>query len=98
MKSAIKDRPELGIWVMEVPTPRPGKGEVLVRVRRASICGSDIGLYEFSPAYAGFAKLPTIPGHEFAGVVAEVGEGVTQFNPSERVVAESGRQPNSSGF
>ena len=73
----------------DVPAPRPGFGEVLVRVKRASICGSDVGLYEFSPAYAGFAKLPTIPGHEFAGEVAGLGEGVTEFNVGERVVAES---------
>ena len=89
MKAAIKDRPEPGIWVKEFQTPRPAKGEVLVRVRRASICGSDIGLYDYSAAYAGFAKLPTIPGHEFAGEVAEIGDGVTQFNVGQRVVAES---------
>jgi L-iditol 2-dehydrogenase len=89
LKAAVKDRPEPGIWVKEFPTPHPGKGEVLVRVRRASICGSDLGLYDFSPAYAGFAKLPTIPGHEFAGEVAELGDGVKLFNVGQRVVAES---------
>ena len=46
-------------------------------------------MYEFSPAYAGFAKLPTIPGHEFAGEVAELGQAVTQFKVGGRVVAES---------
>jgi L-iditol 2-dehydrogenase len=89
LKCVIKDRPEPGIWVKDVPTPQPAVGEVVVRVKRASICGSDIGLYEFSPAYAGFAKLPTIPGHEFTGEVAVLGQGVTQFNVGERVVAES---------
>ena len=89
MKTIIKDRPEPGIWVKETATPRPGAGEVLVRVKRASICGSDIGLYDYTPAYAGFAKLPTIPGHEFGGEVAEVGSGVTQFKVGDRVVAES---------
>ncbi len=89
LKAAVKDRPELGIWVKEVPTPHPSKGEVLVRVRRASICGSDLGLYEFTPAYASFAKLPTIPGHEFGGEVAELGEAVTRFKVGDRVVSES---------
>jgi L-iditol 2-dehydrogenase len=89
MKCVLKERPEPGIWIREVSRPRPAHGEVLVRVKRASICGSDIGLYEFSPAYAGFAKLPTIPGHEFAGQVAELGERVNKFNVGDPVVAES---------
>ena len=69
--------------------PHVAQDEVLMRVHRASICGSDIGLYDFSAAYAGFAKLPTIPGHEFAGEVAELGSGVTGFKIGEHVVAES---------
>jgi L-iditol 2-dehydrogenase len=89
MKAVIKDRAEPGIWVKEVQTPRPDSEEILVRVKKASICGSDLGLYEFTPAYASFAKLPTIPGHEFAGEVAELGQGVTQFEVGDHVVAES---------
>ena len=89
MKCVIKDRPEPGIWIKETSTPRPRPGELLVRVKRASLCGSDIGLYDFSPAYAGFANLPIIPGHEFAGEVAELGEGTMKFKVGERVVAES---------
>jgi L-iditol 2-dehydrogenase len=89
MKCVIKDRPEPGIWVKEVPTPQPGYGEVLVRVKRASICGSDVGLFDFTPAYASFATLPTIPGHEFSGEVAELGDGVKGFIVGEPVVAES---------
>jgi len=89
MKCVIKDRPEPGIWIKETSTPRPRSGELLVRVRRASLCGSDIGLYDFSAAYAGFANLPIIPGHEFAGEIAQLGEGTTNFKIGERVVAES---------
>jgi len=89
MKAAVKDRPEPGIWVKEIPKPTIESNEILVRVKRASICGSDIGLYEYTAAYRGFAKLPTIPGHEFAGEVAEMGSGVTDFKVGDRVVAES---------
>ena len=60
-----------------------------MRVRRASICGSDIGLFDFTPAYASFAKLPTIPGHEFSGEIAELGDGVKGFKLGEPVVSES---------
>ena len=69
--------------------PNVGPDEVLVRVHKASICGSDIGLYDYSAAFSGFAKLPTIPGHEFAGEVAQVSSGVSDFKVGERVVAES---------
>jgi L-iditol 2-dehydrogenase len=89
LKAVVKDRPEPGIWVKEAPMPEVGRDDVLMRVHRASICGSDIGLYDFSAAYAGFAKLPTIPGHEFAGEVAQFGAGVTEFKVGDRVVAES---------
>ncbi|HUK28568.1 MAG TPA: alcohol dehydrogenase catalytic domain-containing protein [Candidatus Acidoferrales bacterium] len=89
MKAAVKDRPEPGIWVKDAPMPNVGPDEVLVRVHKASICGSDIGLYDYSAAFSGFAKLPTIPGHEFAGEVAQVSSGVSDFKVGERVVAES---------
>lgn len=89
MKAAVKDRPERGIWVKDTPLPRVGDDEVLMRVRRASICGSDIGLFDYSGAYAGFAKLPMIPGHEFSGEVAELGAKVAEFKVGERVFAES---------
>jgi len=89
LKAAVKDRPEPGIWVMDSPMPRVADDEVLMRVRRASVCGSDIGLYDYSGAYAGFAKLPMIPGHEFSGEVAQVGRNVTEFKVGERVFAES---------
>ncbi len=85
----MKDKPEPGITVKEMPTPVFDVKDVLLKVSRASICGSDLGLYDYSPAYAGFAKLPLIPGHEFAGEIAEVGADVTEFVKGERVVAES---------
>ena len=89
MLAVIKDLPQPGISFKEVPKPKLGRDQVLVKVSRASICGSDLGLYEYTPAYAGFAKLPIIPGHEFAGEVVEVSPDVSEFDVGERVVAES---------
>jgi len=89
MKAVVKDKPEPGITVKEMPMPNLGSKDVLLKVRRASICGSDLGLYDFSPAYAGFAKLPIIPGHEFAGEVVSVASDVNEFAEGENVVAES---------
>jgi len=89
MKAVVKDKPGPGISVKQMAEPEPKADEVILAVKRASICGSDIGLYNYTKAYAGFAKLPIIPGHEFAGEVAKIGSAVTDFKTGDRVVAES---------
>jgi D-arabinitol dehydrogenase (NADP+) len=67
------------------PTPTPGPGEVLIRVERAGVCGTDLhilhGRYEL-------ARFPLTPGHEFAGTVVAVGEGVRRRSVGERVTAD----------
>ena len=89
MKAVVKDRPEPGVWVKEMPKPSASSNEVLIKVKRASICGSDIGIYDYSAAYSEFAKLPLILGHEFVGEVAEIGSDALGFKIGDRVVAES---------
>lgn len=69
----------------EVPTPRPAAGEVLVRVLAAGICGGDVRIYNGSFPYLNY---PIVNGHEFSGVVAEVGAGVTGFCTGDYVTAE----------
>jgi L-iditol 2-dehydrogenase len=72
------------IEVREAPVPSPGPGEVLLRVRACGICGSDLHFYRGE-----LPMPPTVsPGHEFAGEVVEVGDGVEGFGPGRRVVAE----------
>jgi L-iditol 2-dehydrogenase len=72
------------IEVKDTPVPAPGAGEVLLRVRACGICGSDLHVYRGE-----IPMLPTVtPGHEFAGEVAEVGEGVEGFAPGQRAVVE----------
>ena len=88
MKAVVKARPEPGIEIREVETPVAGPGEVLVRVRAASICGSDLGIYDFTPAYSGMA-LPVVMGHEFSGVVEAVGKDVKGFAVGDRVLSRS---------
>jgi NADPH2:quinone reductase len=74
---------------LQWPEPKPGRGEVLVDVKAAALNFPDVlmtrGLYQERP------PLPFVPGLEFAGVVAEVGEGVTHFAPGDRVVGFSGQ-------
>ncbi len=76
----------------EVDEPRAGPGEVLVRVLAAGICGTDIEvLHGLHGAYrAGIARLPITPGHEWAGVVEQVGDGVGAFRPGQLVTGETG--------
>jgi NADPH2:quinone reductase len=72
------------IEVRDAPDPRPNPGEALVRVRAAGICGSDLHLYNGS-----FPPMPNVsPGHEFAGEIAALGEGVTGWAEGDRVVVE----------
>jgi len=80
---------------MDAPDPAPGPGEVLIRVRASGVCGSDVARYVWSRNYeAGAAKdmtedLPRILGHEFAGEVVGVGEGVDTFAAHDRVVVQN---------
>lgn len=76
------------IEIRDVPQPRPGPGEVLVRVRACGICGSDVHYYLDGRIGDTIASEPLIMGHEFAGEVAEVGAGVTGLRPGQLVAVE----------
>ncbi|TRO49001.1 sorbitol dehydrogenase [Candidatus Bathyarchaeota archaeon] len=88
LKAVVKSRPEPGIDVLDLPVPEAGEGEVLIEIRAAAICGSDLGIYHYTPAYSGM-KLPVVMGHEFAGEVAEMGPGVEGVSVGDRVLSES---------
>jgi L-iditol 2-dehydrogenase len=88
LKAVVKARPEPGVEVQEVEAPVAGPDEVLVRVRAAAICGSDLGIYDFTPAYSGM-KLPVVMGHEFSGVVEAVGKDVAGFAVGYKVLSRS---------
>ncbi|MDP3725376.1 MAG: alcohol dehydrogenase catalytic domain-containing protein [Nanoarchaeota archaeon] len=80
MLAVLKEHPAPGVSVKEVPEPKPKEGEVLVKVKYASICGTDIGIYDWIPWAAAHIKPPTIIGHELVGEVLEVNAG--QGSPS----------------
>jgi len=74
----------------DVPLPQPKPHEVLVRVKAAAICATDIELYDGTMFYltSGLASYPIVPGHEWSGEVAEVGRNVRDFAPGDAVVGE----------
>ena len=72
----------------EVPEPKIRDDEVLIHVRRAGVCGTDVHIYDWDAWARGRLKPPVIVGHEFAGVVAEVGRLVTDVHEGDRVTAE----------
>jgi len=76
MKALVKAAPALGAELREVEVPRPGPGEILVKVRVASICGTDVHIYEWNKWADARMKTPIIFGHEFAGDVVSLGAGV----------------------
>jgi 2-desacetyl-2-hydroxyethyl bacteriochlorophyllide A dehydrogenase len=83
MRAARFTRPGEPLQVMDVPIPRPGPQEVLVRVRATGLCGSDVHIAVEGLTPVGFT--PITLGHEPAGEVAEVGDGVTGWSPGDRV-------------
>ncbi|HDI11751.1 MAG TPA: alcohol dehydrogenase, partial [Candidatus Acetothermia bacterium] len=78
----------------EVPDPKPGPGQVLLRVKACGVCGSDVHFYETDQddyiLYPGLTKFPVIIGHEFSGEIVEVGPGPegAKFKPGDRVTVE----------
>lgn len=72
MLAVLKEKPAPGVTIKQVPIPKPAKDEVLVQVIHASICGTDIGIYDWIPWAQGHIKPPQIIGHEMVGKVVEI--------------------------
>jgi L-iditol 2-dehydrogenase len=88
MRALVKETPGPGgIALREVPEPAPGPGQVLIAVHAAGICGSDLHIRHGRPPVA--LRCPVVLGHELAGAVRAVGEGVEGLRPGDRVAAET---------
>jgi threonine 3-dehydrogenase len=88
VKALVKARPEQGIWMEDVPRPAVGPNDVLIKVRKAAICGTDIHIFNWDEWSRKTVPVPLVIGHEFTGEVAELGSAVSGFTPGERVSAE----------
>lgn len=85
MKAAVKTEPKPGIDLIEVDDPSPKSNQILLEVKAASICGSDVHIYEWTKGYE-WMPLPLIIGHEFSGRIVECGRDVKGLQEGERVV------------
>jgi threonine 3-dehydrogenase len=88
MKALVKARAEAGMDLGEVPAPSPGPDEVLIRVGKTSICGTDLHIYEWDEWAARTVPAPLVVGHEFMGEIAELGEDVEGLSLGQRVSGE----------
>lgn len=88
MKALVKSRREPGLWLEEIPTPAVGIDDVLIRVLRTGICGTDIHIYKWDSWAQSTIPVPMAIGHEFVGRVVEVGANVSDFSPGDIVSGE----------
>jgi threonine 3-dehydrogenase len=88
VKALVKPSAGPGFVLKDVPEPRMRDDEVLIRVRRAGVCGTDVHIYEWDAWAQGRVRPPIVVGHEFAGEVAQVGRLVTDVREGDRVTAE----------
>ncbi|HLT91635.1 MAG TPA: L-threonine 3-dehydrogenase [Woeseiaceae bacterium] len=88
MRALVKSKPEPGIWLEEIPRPKPGHNDVLIKVRRAAICGTDIHIYRWDEWARNTIPVPLAIGHEFSGEIVEVGSEVRGLATGDRVSAE----------
>src|SRR3954467_950823 len=88
MLALVKAAPGPGLTLETVPDPRPGINDVLIRVRKTGICGTDLHIESWDAWAARTINPPLVVGHEFVGEVAEVGSNVTAFSPGDIVSGE----------
>ena len=87
MRAAVY-RGEQVLQVEDVPDPVPGPGQAVMKVRYAAICGTDVHAFMYD-----IAKPGTVLGHEFAGTIVDVGEGVSRVQAGDRMVGGGGQAP-----
>jgi len=88
MKAIVKSKPEKGLWMEEVEIPKVGINDILIKVTKSAICGTDLHIYRWDEWSQKTIKLGQTIGHEYVGTVADMGAGVTGFKVGERVTGE----------
>lgn len=88
MKALVKSRAEGGIWMEDVPMPGIGPNDLLIRIKKSAICGTDVHIYNWDAWSQRTIRVPTVTGHEFVGEVVDMGAAVSGFKNGDRVSGE----------
>ncbi len=88
MQAIVKAKAEPGLWLEDVPVPEIGADDVLIRTKKASVCGTDIHIYNWDAWAQKTIPVPMQIGHEFVGEIAQVGSNVRGFSEGDLVVGE----------
>jgi len=88
MKALMKKRPEFGLWMEDVPVPEVGSNDVLIKIQKAAICGTDIHIFNWDRWSQKTIKTPMVIGHEFVGTVEKIGGNVQDVELGELVSGE----------
>ena len=88
MKALVKARPEEGLWMEDVPVPEIGINDVLIRITKTSICGTDVHIYNWDQWAQNTIRTPMVIGHEFVGIIEAIGDDVEDFKPGVLVSGE----------
>ncbi|MFK7737632.1 MAG: L-threonine 3-dehydrogenase [Pirellulaceae bacterium] len=88
MKALVKSKAEPGLWLEDVPMPEVGINDVLIRIDRTGICGTDLHIFKWDNWAQSTIPVPMVVGHEFVGEIVEVGSNVKDFEPGNLVSGE----------
>ncbi len=88
MKALVKLKPEPGIWMADIPRPEPGHNDILIKIRKTAICGTDVHIYNWDEWAQNTIPVPMAVGHEYVGEVAALGAGVSGYKIGDRVSGE----------
>ncbi|MDF9304266.1 L-threonine 3-dehydrogenase [Tritonibacter mobilis] len=88
MKALEKSKPQEGLWMVQAPVPEIGPDEVLIKINKTGICGTDIHIWNWDDWAAHTVPVPMITGHEFAGEIVELGRNVTGLSVGQRCSGE----------
>ena len=88
MKALVKAHAKKGIWMQDVPEPTVGINDVKIKIKKTAICGTDLHIYKWDEWSQNTIKTPMVIGHEYVGVISEVGDGVQHFAVGDRVTGE----------
>ena len=88
MDALVKPAPGVGLELRQVPVPEPGPGEVLIKIHKTAICGTDVHIYDWNASAQEHVKPPMVIGHEYVGEIAALGAGVDNLSVGQKVSGE----------